>query len=72
MIGADRRGMQAAYEAVSRYPQGVSVKEAESIARKVLATMRADGYAHLDPESEFIRGFVQEFQMCSAFLVVQK
>jgi hypothetical protein len=66
MIGADRRGMQAAYEVAAKSPRGLPTEEIEGIARKKLATMQAAGCAHLEPESEFIRGFVQEFQVLRA------
>ncbi len=70
MIGADRRGMQAAYEEASKYPRELPVDEVKSIAERVLARMRAAGYAHLDPEQDFIQGFVERFYL-PTYLVPQ-
>jgi hypothetical protein len=61
MIGADGRGQIAGHEVASSRSEQLPEQEIESLAQKMLAKMRAAGYAHLDPESDFIRGFCQGY-----------
>jgi hypothetical protein len=56
VIGADRRGMMSGGEEAKEHPAHPE-EELESIAKRVVVSMRAAGFAHLDPEEDFIRGF---------------
>lgn len=71
MIGADVRGRMAGYEASKHYLPGLPVEEIECIARQIREALLRDGYAHLEPEALFIRGFVEEFRvaplLCTSF-----
>lgn len=70
MIGADRRGVIAgSEEARERLQREMPENEIRSFARRVLAKMRDGGYAHLDPEQDFISGFVAGYQQF--FLISQ-
>jgi len=62
MIGADGRGQIAGYEAASSNSELLPEQEVESFARKTLIRLRDAGYAHLDPEPEFVRGFLQGYR----------
>ena len=66
MLGADRRGILAGGEQASKWPKRLPVEEIQSIAHQVLTHMRDAGYAHLDPEKDFVRGFVESFQYANA------
>jgi hypothetical protein len=74
MLDGTRRGQIAGSEEARTYPDGANlpVEEIKSIAERTLASMRAKGYAHLDPEQAFIENFVRAFQQhfifCSASL----
>lgn len=62
MIGADRFGMQTALldaKAMPEVPQG---EAAEAAARRRLSKLRATQSAHLEPEEDFVRGYVQGLQ----------
>lgn len=63
MIGADARGRMAGHEASKHYSPGLPVEEIERIARQIRESLLQDGYAHLEPEILFIRGFVEEFRV---------
>ncbi len=58
MIGADGRGLMAGYEEALKHLQKVPEEEIKSIASRILSWMREQGYAHLDPEEQFIQGFI--------------
>ena len=58
MIGADRRGSMAGYEEALKHPQKMPEEEIKSIASRILSSMREQGYAHLDPEEQFIQGLI--------------
>jgi hypothetical protein len=64
MLDGTKRGQIAGAEVARNTPQGanLSVEEIIVIASRELASMRAKGYAHLDPESAFIESFVRSFQ----------
>jgi hypothetical protein len=63
MIGADRRGIITGTEEARKNPQkDMPEEEIRSLARHVLARMREGAYAHLDPEQDFINGFVEGYR----------
>lgn len=63
MIDGKRRGEQAGAEVARLFPCALSQEEAAILARCILAIYRARGYAHLDPEEQFITGFVAQYQV---------
>ena len=66
MIGADRRGQMAGYEEALKHLQKMPEEEIKSMASRVLSSMRKQGRAHLDPEEQFIQGFIQGY--CQRFM----
>lgn len=66
MIGASGRGTMAGYEASRRYSPDLPNEEIASIARKILVSLRERGFAHLDPEQDFVRSFVESFRLAFA------
>lgn len=65
MIGADRFGMQTALvdaRTMQDVPQG---EAAEAAARRRLYALRAHQSAHLEPEEDFLKGYVQGLQQAS-------
>lgn len=65
MIGADARGRMVGNEASKHYSLDLPLEEIERIARRFRESMLNDGYAHLEPEALFVRGFVEEFRVAS-------
>lgn len=68
VIGSDRRGYLAGCEeernVQNTFPlHSWPVEEIEARAWRVLSTLRTSGYAHLDPEQEFVQGFIQGFRL---------
>lgn len=57
MIDAYRRGVQSGSEFIRK--STMIVIDATEQARRVFVAMQKDGYTHIEPESEFIRGFVE-------------
>lgn len=68
MINAERRGEQAAAEKarqVDRWlPREIILPSAVVwiVAKWTFAQMKRQGYAHIEPESEFVHGFVTRFE----------
>ena len=67
MIGADARGKMAGHEAAKHLTADLSNAEIEVLARQMHALMLCDGYAHIEPESLFVRGFVEGFRQAFVF-----
>ncbi len=67
MIGATGRGMIAGGEEARKHTHNLPDDEITCIAEQVLASMRVNGYAHLDPAQEFIRSFVEGFRQAFMF-----
>jgi hypothetical protein len=67
MIGATGRGVIAGGEEARNHSHALPDDEIRCIAARVLAWMRTNGYAHLDPEEEFICSFVVSFRQALAF-----
>lgn len=55
MIDAYGRGMIAG----GQEARNANVDDVKATAKRIFADMRLAGYAHILPESEFIRGFVE-------------
>jgi hypothetical protein len=66
MITAERRGVVAGSESVRKHASSPAVNltddDIRGIGRLVFQLMYKAGYAHIDPESEFIDGFVVGFR----------
>ena len=57
MIDGYRRGHQAGADEARIRNHSLPQEEIQSLAHKSLARLRRDGYAHLEPENEFVQGF---------------
>ncbi len=81
MIDAYRRGYQSGSEASHKDPQLrlLSEEAVSDIAHRVFAGMMKQGFAHIEPKSDFIVGFVEGVQIsflhqnfCSASVVSRR
>ena len=60
VINAERRGVQTGSDEARKQPElrGLPESEVISIAGRVWTSLKASGYAHIDPEQDFVEGFV--------------
>lgn len=65
MLNADRRGVISGSEEARKYQQQANLQEEEirRIGVRVYMAMKNADYAHVDPMQDFIRGFVEGFQL---------
>lgn len=61
MIDGLGRGQQEGALKASELGQDLPVEEIQSLAVKRFAVMDKQGYAHIEPQEKFIRGFVQGY-----------
>lgn len=65
MITAERRGVIAGGEQASKLPVSRGRMQDEEIvrhARFIWMVMQRAGFAHIEPQSEFIKGFILGFK----------
>ena len=60
MLDGNRRGSMIAYELVARVCPLTQV-DVRELATQVYASLKAQGYAHIDPQEGFERSFVEQW-----------
>ncbi len=63
MLTAERRGHIAGAQEARKYPHGLSEEKIKFMAHSVFVIMRANGFAPLEPEKDFVDGFVNGFHL---------
>jgi hypothetical protein len=61
VIDAYRRGIISGAQEVRKAKEPLT--DAEAHAKRTFATMRDAAYAHIEPESEFVRGFIESVRL---------
>lgn len=67
MLDASRRGAMAAYDVFCALKQNrafvlpLTPKEVSALAYRVYCDMEKQGYAHLEPQEDFLSGFAARF-----------
>jgi len=71
LINAERRGVIAGSEEVKNHAKPALLDEHEIniIANRVFDFMQQRGYAHIDPQEDFVRGFKQGFKLNSTCIL---
>lgn len=67
MINAERRGVIAGSEEARKQARLLDEFEIKVLAIQVFNFMLQRGYAHIEPQETFIKGFLQGFKFTSIY-----